>query len=133
MLRRVLLIATFCSATIFLPQSSAQARQLCVENDTLTFSPPLTLGNQSGFVTQEWNNTCAGAPGLTPSTGSGVWGYSYFGNCGAVVITEGESVVVAGSAYVVLQFFGYARGLVMVPDSYCPMSTARGTGAVVVA
>jgi hypothetical protein len=129
MLRRILLTAVLCSGAAFVP--TAHATKVCVENDTLTFNPPLTLGNQSGSATMAWENTCADGPGLTGQQGSGTWGLSYFGSCAAVILTEGESVLIGGSVYFVIEV-GYNRILVLQPDSVCPVATAHGTGIVTV-
>lgn len=51
---------------------------VCLENNTLTFTPPLTLERKSGSATLTVTNTCADAPGLTPSHGGITAVFDYF-------------------------------------------------------
>jgi hypothetical protein len=138
--RRVLLsAAVLCAATAFAP-SPAHAVAACVENESLTFAPPLTVANQLGKVTIAYELTCANVPGaLRGAHENGTVTYDYFGSCLAAVFSEGtESVLVGGTLYLMAWTGGVAQVHVLVPNpasspsSACPVTTATGTGPTVI-
>lgn len=111
----------------------AQATAVCMENNSLTFSPPLTLANQIGSVTLQYENTCGDAPLLTPSHSAGTVVFGYFGSCALTIFTEPlESVMVAGVLYVYIRG-DFVKIQILQPSSLCPgpVTTAHGTGLVV--
>lgn len=126
--------ALIAPAATFAP--TAHAASACLENNTLTFSPPLTLANQAGTATLTYSNTCSGAPGLTASQSSGTYVTSYFGSCAAAIIAEStDTVVLSGVVYMsagVAPTGVYLKAEVLEPNGVCPgpISSASGTGVV---
>ena len=112
----------------------------CVESNTLTFSPPLSLTNLGGNYTVAWTRTCVVTtvtvtpPGETVQiiTDGGAFGGTYFGDC-LLVLLNGAAVnlILAGGVYVVADSTATstsAKGQVLVPDNVCNTSTASGIG-----
>lgn len=115
---------------------AAHATAVCVENDTLTFNPPLGLTNPSaaGTATLAWSKTCPALPGLAGGTSSGTFTYGYVGTCLEAQMTEGTlSLVAAGTGYVMVWTGGAAKAEVLIPNALCPgpITTASGTGVYV--
>lgn len=112
---------------------AAGAVSACLENNTLTFNPPLNLNNQFGTATLQYQNTCADAPGLSPGQNSGTYTYAYFGSCAAAIFTEGtESALIGGVIYLEVYLGGIEKLEVLVPNQVCPgpIYSAHGTGVV---
>ena len=123
-----LLVAAAATAATALTAPPASASSVCLENNQLTFSPPLTLSNQAGNVTIGYQGTCADLPGLTPSHYSGTVTVPYFGNCLAAIIAEGgQSVVIGGTLYLFVQT-NRVKVEILVPNATCPIASAHGTG-----
>ena len=129
--RSVLATLLTASAMLVAPAPS-HAATACVENNQLTFNPPLTANLQSGNVTASWQGTCADLPGLTPSHYAGSQTVGYFGSCGVVFIAEGGllSVVIGGTVYVLVRSSVQVKVELLQPDFACPISSAHGSGVI---
>jgi hypothetical protein len=137
-LRRIMATVT-ATAALLAPivayAPAAHATSVCLENNTLTFNPPLTLSNQIGTATLQWSNTCPDLPGLNGGQNGNTYTYSYFGyfgSCAFAILTEGtESVVIGGTVYLEIYVGGIEKVEVMTPNQACPVASAHGTGVVV--
>ena len=125
--RLVSVFLAFIVGTFGAPPA-AHAANFCLENNVLTFSPPLEVGDRFGTVTIEYETTCADAPGLVGSQHDGTVSLPYFGSCALVHLNEGiRSTVVAGTLYTIVSAVS-TKVEVLQPDAPCPITTAHGTG-----
>jgi hypothetical protein len=123
-----LLVALCVAATTSSPAYAA-FNHVCIENNQLTFMPPLTESSQSGSVTIAYQGTCPGLPGFTAWDYNGSVTWPYVGTCTAAFIAEGGTSVYAGGV-----LYGFVRGQTeikaeaMQPNASCPISSASGSG-----
>lgn len=107
----------------------AHPAEVCLENNQLTFTPPLTTDNRIGTVRLDYQVTCADTPASEALHYSGSVTYGYFGSCALAILTEpGVSVLVGGTGYVQAT---PVNAKVLVTRSTvdpCPITTVRGTG-----
>jgi hypothetical protein len=126
--------AALAVAATFAVPAPAQAAEVCVENNQLSFNPPLTrLDMKAGTVTINFQGTCPAAPGLTARNYAGSFTTSYFGSCELALFAEGGVSVYAGGAV-----YAFVRGTVQVKGELmttsiasCPIASASGTGVLV--
>lgn len=129
-MRTVLRAAATLAVTAGLAlQGPAHPAEVCVENNQLTFTPPLTTDNVVGTVRLDYQVTCADTPATAALHYAGTATYNYFGSCALAILTEpGVSVLVAGTGYVQATP-GNAKVLVTRSTAdRCPITTVRGTG-----
>jgi hypothetical protein len=128
MYRTILAAALLTAATGAAPGNAAN---VCLENNQLTFNPPLTAAMQAGTVTIAYQGTCADLPGLTPGHYSGVQTVGYFGSCALAFTAEGgTSVIVGGTLYAFVRGTVQVKAEVLQPNFPCPISSAHGTGII---
>ena len=127
---RPLLAAALIAASLCAP--SAHATEVCFENNTLTFDPPLTLANQIGTVTVRYEKTCADEPGLTPGHYSGTNTFGYFGSCALAIFTEPTLSFMAGGVVHLMVGETRAKVVHLQPSSLCPgpVASAHGSGVM---
>jgi hypothetical protein len=136
MSKALVTVALLVSMVFAVP--AAHATHVCVENNQLTFSPPLTLANQSGTATLSWQNACPYTDdGYNGTTGSLT--FPFTGNCVLVQSTEPfvHLVIVGGSISVETYSDPppsrplWIKIEAMRTDGVCPISSASGTGGIV--
>jgi hypothetical protein len=124
--------AAVAAATTLAVPTSADATAVCVENNQLTFSPPLTTANRAGTVRIDYQAVCPDLPGLTPRNYASSITVPYFGSCLVAFIAEGgQSVVVGGTVYAFYRGSD-AKAVLLQPDRPCDTTTAHGTGVRVI-
>lgn len=142
--RRVLLAAIAGIGAVAVGQNAADATsstsQTCLESAVLTFTPPLTIGSQSGTVSATWTRTCVDAsastspPGesATVITDGGPADVPYLGSCALALIGGNEVGVLLGGSVLMSADAGViggdAKETTYVPDQVCNESTASGAG-----
>lgn len=120
------------TAAAFAAPIPAQAAEVCVENNQLTFTPALTADMKAGTVRIDFQGTCPAAPGLTPRSYAGSVTTSYFGSCYLALFAEGGTSVYAGGvAYAFVRGTVQVKGEIMSPVLGCPISSATGTGVLI--